>query len=148
MGDGSGTQYMPKKVKLNLYTTVHRVPLAVVLICGWNIVVYSFKQKRSSMKVSIIVPFASLSKEQKGHLNTFEETNYDRVVLSTIEAIRNINKVLKSVDKQIILVDNNHNFPNITLPNLNIIKGWQGYNEEEFTNIPEYTKYNINVINN
>ena len=49
------------------------------------------------MKVSIIVPFASLSKEQKGHLNTFEETNYDRVVLSTIEAIRNINKVLKSV---------------------------------------------------
>ena len=100
------------------------------------------------MKVSIIVPFASLSKEQKGHLNTFEETNYDRVVLSTIEAIRNINKVLKSVDTQIILVDNTHNFPNITLPNLKIVRGWQAYSEEELNNIPEFKKYNINVFNN
>ena len=101
-------------------------------------------------RVSIIIPFASSLEEegQFGHLWTFKETNYDNIVLSTIEAIRNINKVLKDVDKEIILVDNTHNFPKIKLPNLKIVKGWQGYSEEELKQQPDFEKYNINVFNN
>ena len=52
------------------------------------------------MKVSIIIPFVSLSEKQRGHLHKFKNTNYDTTVLTTIEAIRNINKVLKKVDKE------------------------------------------------
>ena len=69
------------------------------------------------MKVSIIVPFAATNHEnhQMGHLWNFAETNYDNIVLSTIEVIRNINKVLCNTNKEIILVDNTHNFPEIYL---------------------------------
>jgi hypothetical protein len=100
------------------------------------------------MKVSIIIPFVSLSEKQRGHLHTFKNTNYDTTVLTTIEAIRNINKVLKKIDKEIILVDNTHNFPKVTLPNLKIVKGWQGYTKEELRKQPDFEKYNINVFNN
>ena len=100
------------------------------------------------MKVSIIIPFAALTTKQTGHLDNFEETDYDITVLTTIEAIRNINNILKSIDTEIILVDNTHNFPKITLPNLKIVKGWQGYSEEELKQQPNFEKYNINVFNN
>jgi len=103
---------------------------------------------RRKVDVSIIIPFAVLSKKQMGHLGNFKETNYNITVLTTIEAIRNINKVLQNVDKEIILVDNTHNFPKITIPNLRIVKGWQGYTEEELKQLPDFKKYNINVFNN
>ena len=38
-----------------------------------------------------------------GHLWNFSETNYDNIVLTTIEVIRNINKVLCNTNKEIIL---------------------------------------------
>ena len=98
------------------------------------------------MKVSIIVPFAATNHEnhQMGHLWNFAETNYDNIVLSTIEVIRNINKVLCNTNKEIILVDNTHNFPEIYLPNLKIVKGWQGYDKETLQKLPNFQKYNIN----
>tara|TARA_Y100000401_G_scaffold117066_1_gene124548 strand:+ start:3894 stop:4808 length:915 start_codon:yes stop_codon:yes gene_type:complete len=102
------------------------------------------------MKVSIIVPFAATNHEnhQMGHLWNFSETNYDNIVLTTIEVIRNINKVLCNTNKEIILVDNTHNFPEIYLPNLKIVKGWQGYDIETLQKLPNFEKYNINILNN
>ena len=102
------------------------------------------------MKVSIIVPFAATNYEnqQMGHLWNFSETNYDNIVLTTIEVIRNINKVLCNTNKEIILVDNTHNFPEIYLPNLKIVKGWQGYDKETLQKLPNFKKYNINILNN
>ena len=43
------------------------------------------------------------------------------IIYNTICLVKNINKKIK-VDKEIILVDNTHSFPNIKMDNLKIVK--------------------------
>jgi len=97
-------------------------------------------------KVSIIIPFAAVTLQNRGHLNNRSTDDLDFVILTTIEVIKNINNVLANIDKEILLVDNTHNFPNISMPNLKIIKGWQGL---DGTSINDYiNQYDIDYLDN
>ena len=78
--------------------------------------------------ISFIIPFCTIEKDKFLNLNEKEvlwkETNSANIVYSTIKTIKNINKIIKC-EKEIILVDNSHTFPDIKLPNLKVVKGWQ-----------------------
>lgn len=95
--------------------------------------------------INFIIAFATYDSTK--HINHAEwiDTNDDRIILSTIQAIRNINKVHSNIDKKIILVDNTNSFPDIELPNLEIIKGWQYLPEDE---VIELAKMHDIVIDN
>jgi hypothetical protein len=92
--------------------------------------------------ISFIVPFAS----NDGKLDYWNITDTDSIVSNTVDCISNINKTF-SIDKEIILVDNTHNFPNIELPNLKIIKGWQGLDYHELIKQKTFKKYQLEKLN-
>tara|TARA_B100000287_G_scaffold421511_1_gene462295 strand:+ start:371 stop:1273 length:903 start_codon:yes stop_codon:yes gene_type:complete len=77
--------------------------------------------------ISFIIPFSTIEKNKFLNLNEketlWEENNAGNIIFSTIQTIEIINK-LKG-DKEIILVDNSHTWPEIDLPNLKVVKGWQ-----------------------
>ena len=52
------------------------------------------------------------------------------------------------MNKEIILVDNTNNFPNIKMPNLRIIKGWQYLSENELKSQNNFDKYKIDNFKN
>lgn len=95
--------------------------------------------------INFIIAFATYDSTRHINHADWVDTNDDRIILSTIQAIRNINKVHSNVDKKIILVDNTNTFPDIELPNLEIIKGWQYLPEDE---VMELAKMNGIVIDN
>lgn len=93
--------------------------------------------------ISFIIPFSA----NDGQLEYWPKTDTPRIILTTINCIRNINDVFDQ-EKEIILVDNTHNFPDIKMPNLRIIKGWQALSEEELKQQKDYSKYNIDNLKN
>lgn len=80
--------------------------------------------------ISFIIPFSCVEENVSYNLPSWTPTRKDKAVLTTIEVIRNINKVVEQ-DHEIILVDNSNNFPKVNIPNLKIIKGLQTLNIKE-----------------
>ena len=74
--------------------------------------------------VSIIIPFAS-NEGQDIKLPNQPITTTCNIIYNTIQIINNINKVL-TFNKEIIVVDNTHSFPDIVMPNLRIYVGVNG----------------------
>ena len=80
--------------------------------------------------ISFVVPFCTVEKDKFLNLNAgYDESDSSNVVFSTIKAIKSINSL--KCDKEIILVDNSHTWPDIALPNVRVIKGWQAIPIEE-----------------
>ena len=96
--------------------------------------------------VSIIIPFAS-NEGQDIKLPNHPITTSCNIIYNTIQIVNNINKVLK-FNKEIIIVDNTHSFPDIIMPNLRIVKGWQALKEEDIKSKPTFDKYGIDDFNN
>ena len=66
--------------------------------------------------ISFIVPFMTVEKDKFLNLNDgFEFSDSSSVIYSTIKTIKNINTL--KCEKEIILVDNSHTWPNLDLPN-------------------------------
>ena len=91
--------------------------------------------------ISFIIPFANTN----DNLHNWKSPDSKMIILSTILAIKNINKTLSDLEYsyEIILVDNTNSFPNIEIPNLKIVKGLQ-YKKD----IPKkyITKYKIDNL--
>lgn len=97
--------------------------------------------------ISIVIPFASSDEGNDIKLPDYPITITGDIIYNTICVVKNINKKIK-VDKEIILVDNTHTFPNIKMDNLKIVKGWQALSEDEIKKQPTFEKYNIDNFNN
>ena len=90
--------------------------------------------------ISFIIPFVTVEKDKFLNLNEgFDYSNSDNVVFSTIKTIKNINSL--KCEKEIILVDNSHTWPDLELPNVRVIKGWQALPIEELKQIPEFMNH-------
>lgn len=90
--------------------------------------------------ISFIIPFVTVEEGKFLNLNEgFDVTDSSSIVYSTIKTIKNINKL--KCEKEIILVDNSHTWPNLDLPNLKVIKGWQAVPLEELKNVPEFMNH-------
>ncbi len=96
--------------------------------------------------VSIIVPFA-VKHNNDVNLHNWPNQDLGYSIYNTIQCIKNINNVL-DIEKEIILVDNTNNFPNIKIPNLKIVKGWQYLTESEIKSKKNFDKYKINNFKN
>ena len=69
--------------------------------------------------ISFIIPFVTVEEGKFLNLNEgFDVTDSSSIVYSTIKTIKNINKL--KCEKEIILVDNSHTWPNLDLPNLKV----------------------------
>lgn len=88
--------------------------------------------------ISFIMPYAS----KDVNLYNWKEPDHGMITLSTILAIKNINKTFSKQSYEIILVDNTNTFPNIKIPNVRVVKGLQ-YKEVADITIKEKKKYNI-----
>ena len=88
--------------------------------------------------ISFIMPYAS----KDVNLYNWKEPDHGMITLSTILAIKNINKTFSKQSYEIILVDNTNTFPNIKIPNVRVVKGLQ-YKEVSDITIEEKKKYNI-----
>ena len=88
--------------------------------------------------ISFIMAYAS----KDVNLYNWKEPDHGMITLSTILAIRNINKTFSKQSYEIILVDNTNTFPNIKIPNVRVVKGLQ-YKEEDDITLEEKKKYNI-----
>ena len=95
--------------------------------------------------INFIIAFATYDSTKHINHAKWVDTNDGKIILATIQAIRNINTIHSKIDKKIILVDNTNTFPDIELPNLEIIKGWQYLPEDE---VMELAKMNDIVIDN
>ena len=77
--------------------------------------------------ISFIIPFSTIEKDKFLNLNEkdsiWEENDSANIIFSTIKTIKNINTL--KCEKEILLVDNSHTFPDIDLPNVRVIKGLQ-----------------------
>ena len=90
--------------------------------------------------ISFIVPFMTVEKDKFLNLNDgFEFSDSSSVVYSTIKTIKNINTL--KCEKEIIVVDNSHTFPDVELPNVRVIKGWQALPLEELKKIPQFMNH-------
>jgi len=103
-----------------------------------------FKSIRDVRKmISFIVPFSTIEKNKFLNLNEkedlWEENNTANIVKSTIKTIQNIDSL--KCEKEILLIDNSHTFPDIELPNVRVIKGWQALPLEELKKISEYMNH-------
>ena len=90
--------------------------------------------------ISFIIPFSTIEKDKFLNLNEkedlWEENDSANIVYSTTKTIENINSL--KCEKEIILVDNSHTWPEIDLPNLRVIKGGRHFhskNLKKFLNI-------------
>ena len=93
--------------------------------------------------ISFIIPFAA----NDGKLDYWGTTDVATIVQNTVSSIKNINKIF-SEDKEIILVDNTHNFPAIDLPYLKVVKGLQGCDTNDTDLSAAAIKYNFTNFNN
>ena len=98
-------------------------------------------------KISFIIPFSCVDTNGTYNLPHWEISRRDKLILTTIEVIRNITRKVK-YEHEIILVDNTNNFPNIVYPNLKIVKGIQYLSPEEIIADTKYSRYNIDNFNN
>ena len=93
--------------------------------------------------ISFIIPFSTIEKDKFLNLNEkedlWEENDAGNIVYSTIKTIKNINSL--KCEKEILLVDNSHTWPDVDLPNVRVIKGWQALPVEELEKIPEYMNH-------
>ena len=93
--------------------------------------------------ISFLVTFSTIGKDKVLNLNEkedlWEENDSANIVYSTIKTIKNINSL--KCEKEIILVDNSHTWPEVDLPNVRVIKGWQALPVEELEKIPEYMNH-------
>ena len=90
--------------------------------------------------ISFIVPFMTVEKDKFLNLNDgFEFSDSSSVIYSTIKTIKNINTL--KCEKEIIVVDNSHTFPDVELPNVRVIKGWQALPLEELKKIPQFMNH-------
>jgi hypothetical protein len=90
--------------------------------------------------ISFIVPFMTVEEDKFLNLNEgFEYSDSANVIYSTIKTIKNINSL--KCEKEILLVDNSHTWPEVDLPNVRVIKGWQALPVEELEKIPEYMNH-------
>lgn len=90
--------------------------------------------------ISFIIPFMTVEEGKFLNLNegwSFSDTS--NTIYATIKTIKNINSL--KCEKEIILVDNSHTWPEVDLPNVRIIKGWQALPREELEKIPEYMNH-------
>ena len=90
--------------------------------------------------ISFIVPFSTIEKDKFLNLNEkedlWEENNTVNIVKSTIKTIKNINSL--ECEKEILIVDNSHTFPDVELPNVRVIKVGKHYhlkNSKRFLNL-------------
>ena len=83
--------------------------------------------------ISFVLNFCSIEKNRYLNISSsWLPNNYFKMVSTTIKIIRNIQKHnFKNHDYEIILVDNSHNWPDIDLPNVRVVKGFQGYSVED-----------------
>jgi len=90
--------------------------------------------------ISFIVPFTTYEKDKFLNLNKgFEYSNINNTVFSTFKAIKSINSL--KCEKEILLIDNSHTWPEMKLPNVRVIKGWQAIPLEELKKIPEFMNH-------
>jgi len=93
--------------------------------------------------ISFIVPFSTIEKDKFLNLNEkedlWEENDASSIVYSTIKTIKNINSL--KCEKEIILVDNSHTWPDVELPNVTVVEGWQALPLEELEKIPEFMNH-------
>ena len=90
--------------------------------------------------ISFIIPFMTVERDKFLNLNEgFEYSDSANVIYSTIKTIKNINSL--KCEKEILLVDNSHTWPDVDLPNVRVIKGWQALPVEELEKIPEYMNH-------
>ena len=93
--------------------------------------------------ISFIIPFSTIEKDKFLNLNEkdvlWDENDSANIVYCTIRTIKNINSL--KCEKEILLIDNSHTFPDIDLPNVRVIKGWQALTREELEKIPEYMNH-------
>lgn len=95
--------------------------------------------------ISFILPFMTREKDKFLNLNSgFEYSNSPNIVYSTIKTIKNINSL--SCEKEIILVDNSHTWPDLELPNVKVIKGWQALDIDELKNIPDFMNHRTHTL--
>ena len=90
--------------------------------------------------ISFIVPFMTVEEDKFLNLNEgFEYSDSANVVYATIKTIKNINTL--KCEKEILLVDNSHTFPDIDLPNVRVIKGLQALPLKELEKIPQFMNH-------
>ncbi len=90
--------------------------------------------------ISFIVPFLTIEKDKFLNINEgFELTNSENIIYSTLKTIKNINSL--GCEKEILLIDNSHTFPDLELPNVKVIKGWQALPLEKLKKIPEFMSH-------
>ena len=93
--------------------------------------------------ISFIIPFSTIEKDKFLNLNEkdvlWDENDSANIVYCTIRTIKNINSL--KCEKEILLIDNSHTFPDIDLPNVRVIKGWQALPREELEKIPEHMNH-------
>ena len=90
--------------------------------------------------ISFIIPFCSIDK--KNHINipdSWHNNNWYSMVTMTIKCIKNIQSY--KGDYEIILVDNSNNWPQIGIPNLRVVKGYQHLTKMELLNEPHFTSH-------
>jgi hypothetical protein len=91
--------------------------------------------------ITFIIPFCSI--DETTHLNipnTWKDNNWFTMVSTTLKIIKNINE--HHMDREIILVDNSHNWPNIGIPRVRVIPGWQAYNKENLIHDSKFKAHN------
>lgn len=96
--------------------------------------------------ISIIIPFASNIGQDIKLPNHPLSVDCD-IIYNTIMLVKNINNKI-NIDKEIILVDNTHSFPDLKMPNLKVVKGWQSLPEEEIRKKDKENKYKLDDLNN
>ena len=74
--------------------------------------------------VSFIIPYCTYNSKDPINLSLWKDTDDDKIYKTTLAAINNINKV-HEFQKEIIIVDNSNTFPQVDLPNVSVVKGWQ-----------------------
>ena len=93
--------------------------------------------------ISFVILFSTIEKDKFLNLNEKEDlwkdSNSSNIIYCTIKTIKNINSL--KCGKEIILVDNSHTWPEIELPNVRVIKGWQALPLEELEKIPEFMNH-------
>ena len=93
--------------------------------------------------ISFIVPFSTIEKDKFLNLNEkedlWEENDSANIIFYTIKTIKNINSL--KCEKEILLIDNSHTFPDVELPNVRVIKGWQALPLEELKEIPQFMNH-------
>ena len=83
--------------------------------------------------ISFIIPFCSIDKKYNINIpDSWHNNNWYSMVTMTIKVIRNIEKY--NGDYEIILVDNSNNWPQIGIPNLRVVKGYQHLTKMELLN--------------